>query len=107
MVDEMLKTNEFSITAITRAGGNHAFAPAVHIKEVDYSNTDSLKAAFIGQDALIITLPFTVMPADQIQMIEAAGEAGVPWIIPNEYGADNSLESITKADLGRAPGSAL
>jgi hypothetical protein len=41
-----------------------------------------------GQDCLIISLAVTAPPGTQGKLCKAAAEAGVPWILPNEWGID-------------------
>ena len=53
--------------------------------------------ALKGQDALIITLAFTAPEEVQHRIIEAAAAAGVPWVLPNEFGSDNGNSSMSKA----------
>ena len=60
------------------------------MKKVDYNDHSSLVAALKGQDALIITMAVTAPPDTQKKLIAAAAEAGVPWILPNEFGADGT-----------------
>lgn len=57
----------------------------MEITKINYEDQDSLIAAFRGQDALIITLNVTVFEQHK-GLLEAAAAAGVPWVLPNEYG---------------------
>lgn len=59
------------------------------MKKGDYESDDFLVSALKGQDMFIIMLSFTAPPAMQTKLIEAAAKAGVPWIIPCEFGSDN------------------
>lgn len=65
---------------------------AVHVKKVDYSNQSSIVDALRGQDALIITMGVTAPPEQETKLIEAAAEADVPWVLPNEFGTDGANE---------------
>ena len=50
-----------------------------------------------GQDVLIITLAATAGPEVQTGLISAAAKAGVPWVLPNEYGGDGENADLCKA----------
>lgn len=85
----LLKEGKHTVTAITRAESKVSVPTGVHhTKTVDYASQDSLVAALKGQEALIITVPAGTGGAIQEQLINAAAEAGVQWIMPNEYGID-------------------
>jgi len=68
----------------------------VHVKKVDYNDPSSLVDALKGQDALIITMGVTAPPDQQAKLVEAAAAAGVPWVIPNEFGGDGLNEEAGK-----------
>jgi hypothetical protein len=46
--------------------------------------------ALKGQDVLIITMNVLAAPDSSKKLIKAAADAGVPWILPNEWGSDAS-----------------
>lgn len=101
----LLDANKHKITAITRASSNGKAPEGVHdIKKVDYESHSSLVEALKGQDALIITMNVSAGATAQTQLINAAKDAGIEWIMPNEYGIDpahnKSLGEDTK--LGTA-----
>lgn len=66
------------------------------IKKVDYGSHASLVSALQGQDALIITLAVTAPHDQQTKLISAAAEAGVSWILPNEWGSDTAHPQFDK-----------
>lgn len=88
----MLKNGKQKITAITREGSNNKVPEGVEVKKVDYNNPSTIVEALKGQDALIITMAVTAPPDQQSKLIEAAAEAGVPWVLPNEFGGDGLNE---------------
>lgn len=55
-------------------------------KSVDYNNHASLVEGLKGQDALIITMATTAPKDTQQKLVAAAKDAGVQWIVPNEWG---------------------
>lgn len=63
---------------------------------VDYSRPETLVTALRGHDALVITLSgFSPKDTEQ-KLIEAAGEAGVEWILPNEWAPDTANEALVR-----------
>ncbi|KAF1349140.1 hypothetical protein BDV97DRAFT_377728 [Delphinella strobiligena] len=78
IAEALLDTGRHVVTAITRAESNAKLPDGVQVKK----------------DALLITMGVTA-PADQEnKLIEAAAEANVPWILPNEWGTDTTDESL-------------
>jgi len=96
IVEAMLKNGKHKITAITREGSTNKIAEGVHVKKVNYDDPSSLVDALKGQDALVITMGVTAPPDQQTKLIEAAAAAGVPWVIPNEFGGDGLNEKAGK-----------
>ena len=45
-------------------------------------------------DALVITLNGRAPHETETQLIKAAGEAGVKWILPNEWSPDSTHEGM-------------
>lgn len=75
----------------------------MHVKKVDYGNQSSLVEALRGQDVLIITMGVMAPPDAEGKLIEAAAEANVPWILPNEWGGDMLNESLSTESLVGPP----
>ena len=95
MTAELLKTGNHNITAISRIDSESKFPEGVKVARVDYGSPKSLVDALQGQDALVITL--SVFAHDQQKaLIEAAGEAGVKWILPNEFGFDTGNPAVVR-----------
>ena len=65
---------------------------------VDYARPETLVAALRGQDALVVTLGVSVPEEVHRAVVRAAADAGVPWVLPNEWGADTDDEG-TRRDL--------
>lgn len=72
-----------------QAESHSTFPDGIAIKQVQYDRPDTLIDALRGQDALIIILSGRA-PIQEIEakLVEAAAEAGVPWILPNELVKD-------------------
>src|ERR1700759_403324 len=89
IADHLLKTGK-NITALTRKGSPSKITAGILIKEVDYDDPATLVSALEGQDCLIITISVFAPPDTQSKLVQAAAEAKVPWIMPNEWGGDTS-----------------
>ncbi|KAJ6599802.1 putative isoflavone reductase family protein [Mycena vulgaris] len=103
MVDALLKTGKHHITAITRADSTSQLPAGVEVKKVDYEDSASLVDALRGQDALIITMSVMSPPGQSAKLIEAAAAAGVPWVLPNEYGGDLTEHAMQAEIMIGAP----
>lgn len=60
-------------------------------------------SALKNQDALVITMAVTAPPGTQEALILAAEDAGVQWILPNEWGADSGTEAFRKETIIGTP----
>ncbi|KAK7948393.1 uncharacterized protein PG986_009279 [Apiospora aurea] len=96
IVDALLQKGKHEVTAITRKGSTNVMPAGVTVAVVDYENPSTLVDALRGQEALIITLPSTGLDqqATQLRLVEAAAEAGVPYILPNEWTVDMADENL-------------
>lgn len=65
-------------------------------RSIDYNKPETIVDALRGQDALVITLAGGVPPDTEEKLIRAAGEAGVKWILPNEWCPDTENEGLVK-----------
>ncbi|KAH8173532.1 NAD(P)H-binding domain-containing protein [Sarocladium implicatum] len=88
IVQELLKTGQHTVTAITRGLTGKDIPSGLKIAEVNYDVEDTLVAALKGQQFLIISLAVTAAPDTQEKLIAAAAKAGVPWVMPNAYSPD-------------------
>jgi uncharacterized protein YbjT (DUF2867 family) len=85
------------VTALSRQDSTATFASGVTVKRGDYKSSEFLESALEGQDVLIITLAMDASPEVQSDLIKAAAKAGVPWILPNEYGSDGGNLELSNA----------
>ena len=88
MTEEMLKLGKYKVTAITRADSTNTVPEGCETRKIDYADPASIVDALKGHDALVITMNTRAPPEYQTKLIEAAAEANVPWVLPNEYGYD-------------------
>ncbi|OCL02031.1 NAD(P)-binding protein [Glonium stellatum] len=79
-----LHSANFTISVLTRPDSNSTYPSYVTSVKTDYSHP-SLLDAFRGQDAVISTVGFTGT-SFQIQLIDAADQAGVKRFVPSEFG---------------------
>jgi hypothetical protein len=86
-----------SITAVTRLESSATFPAGTSVTKVSYDDHASLVNAFKGHQALVISLGFAVPLESQNALIDAAGEAGVEYIFPCEFGSDTDDVELSKA----------
>ena len=96
MVEELLKTGRHTVTAITRSDSNTDLPAGITLRQVDYSDKSSIVKALQGQDALVITLGGAAPKEVQSALIQAAVEAKVRFILPNEWSPDTAHEGLLK-----------
>ncbi|KAF7563331.1 hypothetical protein G7046_g780 [Stylonectria norvegica] len=85
-----------TITAISRTDSKATFPAEVIVKKGSYSDEEFLVSALKGQDVLIIQLGRFAEDALHEQLIRAAGKAGVPYVLPTEFGSDIEAEQMVK-----------
>jgi hypothetical protein len=98
MVKSLLETGQHTITALTRSAST-PLPPGVATAAVDYDDPATLVAALKGQDALVITLSVTAPPDTQSKLFRAAADAGVPWVLPNQW-SPNTADAGLARDVG-------
>jgi hypothetical protein len=96
MTEYLLKSGKHTVTAITRPDSTTKLPEGVKVAKVDYNSHQSLVDGFQGQDVLIITLPAFATSDTQSKLIKAAGDAGIPWILPNEWSPDTANEELNR-----------
>ncbi|KAI0129652.1 CipA protein [Xylariales sp. AK1849] len=104
IVDELLEAGKHQVTAITRIDSDSAIPEGVKVAKVNYDDHSTLVDALKGQEVLIITMSVQAPKDQQSKLVEAAAEAGVPWILPNEWGGDQTNESLSN-DIFLGPAS--
>lgn len=96
MAEALIKNGKHTVTALTRSDSQSTLPEGIIVKKVNYDDQSTLVEALKGQDALIITLGSQASSDTDEKLIRAAGEAGVKWILPNEWGPDNADETVTR-----------
>ncbi|KAJ5676098.1 hypothetical protein N7462_008995 [Penicillium macrosclerotiorum] len=93
MAEALLKTGKHTVTVLTRASSKSKLPEGAIPKIIDYEKLDTLVEALKGQEALVITMKSQVKEAES-KLITAAAEAGVKWIMPNEWCPDSTNEGL-------------
>ncbi|KAF2725903.1 NAD(P)-binding protein [Polychaeton citri CBS 116435] len=96
MTKALISTGKHVVTAISREDSQSKLPDGVIVKKVDYNRPETIVEALRGQDALIITLSGHVPKGTDTELINAASEAGVPWVLPNEWSPDSANEDLVK-----------
>lgn len=94
MLQALFEAGKHNVTAITRSDGQTELPDGVRCHQVDYENHDSLVKALQDQDVLIITLSGYAPQGTEMKLVEAAGDAGVKWILPNEWSPDTANHAL-------------
>jgi putative NADH-flavin reductase len=84
IAEELVKKN-IAVTALTRPDSSSTFPSTLTVAKVSNDDHAGLVKVLTGQDVLIITLGVTAPQDTQPKLIRAAAEAGVKFIIPNEW----------------------
>ena len=92
----LVKTGKHTVTALTRQGSKTEVPSGVKAIPVDYNDESTVVAALKGQQFLVITLAVTAPPDVHSKIVQAAARAGVPHIMPNIFGLDDSNEALIK-----------
>ncbi|KAK4543266.1 hypothetical protein LTR36_005816 [Oleoguttula mirabilis] len=105
IVEALVKQGKHKVTAITRPDSTSSMPAGLHdIKKADYSDHDSLVKALSGQDFLIITMGIMAAKDSQQKLVDAAKEAGIKYIMPNEWGMDVAQNEQLGNDTMLGPG---
>lgn len=87
IAESLLAKSSFKLTAISRVGSSPP-PSGVHVITVDYSKPETIVEALKGQDVLIVTMAVSAPAGTAATLYKAAAKAGVPWILPSEFGID-------------------
>jgi len=96
ITEALLKTGKHTVTALTRHDSSSKLPEGVVVKKVDYANSETVVEALRGLEALVMTLGGYTSQETVELIIRAAGEAGVKWLLPNEWSPDSAHEGLVK-----------
>ncbi|KAH0491060.1 hypothetical protein TgHK011_002505 [Trichoderma gracile] len=102
IAEELLKTGKHTVTAITRINSASELPKGVKVAQIDYDDEDTIVDALKGHQFLFISLAVTAPKDAQAKLIDAAAKAGVPWVMPNSYGADYANKALQEDIMTRA-----
>ncbi|PVI02809.1 putative oxidoreductase CipA-like protein [Periconia macrospinosa] len=97
ITQELLKTGNHIVTAISRPSSNSTLPNGVKVACVDYTSEDDteLVQALTGQQALIVSLSVAARGA-AINIIRAAAKAKVQYLFPNWFGHDAENDALCR-----------
>lgn len=104
MAQSLIDTGRFTVTAITRPESTSKLPAGIKVAKASTNDHDALVSAFRGQDALIITLSVTAAAETHGQLVRAAADAGVPWVLPNDWGFDTTIDEVVNDIPGASKG---
>ncbi|KAK6396413.1 hypothetical protein LTR65_009497 [Meristemomyces frigidus] len=89
VLQALVNDGNYNVTVIARAASKTTFPESVSVVKInDFNDHPQLVKALKGQDVLLSAIGFEGY-AVQYQLIDAAIEAGVPRLVPSEWGFDN------------------
>jgi len=89
-------------SVLARPSSTATYPSSVTVHTGDYNDEDFVVGALKGQDILILVPAYTVADI-QIPLIKAAAKAGVPYILPCEFGSDPThVKMNTELDMMNA-----
>ncbi|KAF5717916.1 oxidoreductase like [Fusarium mundagurra] len=87
-IKALLALGIHTITAVQRIEAASTFPPEVIVKTGDLKDESFLASTFQGHDAVVLMPPLPHLITLQESAVRAAAEAGVPYILPAEFGPD-------------------
>jgi NmrA-like family len=98
ITEALVKTGIHHVTAITRPDSKNKMPSGVIVKRSEYDDAAALTEALRGQDVLIITMNVMAPKDSQTKLIDAAAAAGVPWILPNQWGSVDPTHALLRKE---------
>jgi len=95
ILKQLLASNAFEVTVLTRESSTAVFPSNVTVKKVNYEEPSSLISALQGIEAIVSTLA-TLSVGTQTKLIDAAIAAGVKRFLPSEFGNDTTNAKSTQ-----------
>ncbi|KAI1327085.1 putative oxidoreductase CipA [Xylariaceae sp. FL0255] len=97
IADALVKKGKHRVTVITRPESTRSIPPGVHnVKKVQLEDYPSIVEALKGQHALVITLSAGAAKGTEEKLMDAAVEAGVQWVMPNDWGCDETNSALMR-----------
>ncbi|EWY81239.1 hypothetical protein FOYG_15514 [Fusarium oxysporum NRRL 32931] len=93
-VKALLAPGIHTITAIQRIEATSKFPPEVIVKSGNLKDESFLASTFQGHDAVVLMPPLPQLVSLQEPAVRAAAKAGVPYILPAEFGPDSFASKL-------------
>lgn len=87
-IDALVELGPHTITAIQRPEAASTFPVGITVKKGNLRDEAFLTEVLKGQDVLVLMPPLAQLVELQEPAIRAAANAGVPYILPSEFGPD-------------------
>ncbi|KAL5610359.1 hypothetical protein FOVSG1_005040 [Fusarium oxysporum f. sp. vasinfectum] len=87
-IDALVELGAHTITAIQRPEAASTFPVGITVKKGNLRDEAFLTGVLKGQDVLVLMPPLAQLVELQEPAIRAAANAGVPYILPSEFGPD-------------------
>lgn len=91
-----LVKKRFNVTVLSRAESNAEFPSSVKVAKGDFNDAAFLQSALRGNEAFVITLGVMAPEDLQHKLLEAAAQAGVKYVLPNEFGQNNGDPQVAE-----------
>ncbi|KAK6193962.1 transcriptional regulator [Pestalotiopsis sp. IQ-011] len=95
IVSALAASGIHEVSVISRPESTAKLPASVTVRRGAYDDETFLVSALAGQDALVVALGFQAMDA-QVPLIRAAARAGVPYVVPCEFGSDPTNEPLCR-----------
>ncbi|KAH8198755.1 hypothetical protein TruAng_007075 [Truncatella angustata] len=87
IVASLIESGIHNVSVVTRPDSKAEFPSTVKVHKGLYDDEAFLASALANQDVLILALSYQAYGA-QIPLIKAAAKAGIPYVVPCEFGSD-------------------
>ncbi|KAG5786880.1 hypothetical protein H9Q69_014047 [Fusarium xylarioides] len=98
VLDKLIATPHLNVQVLRNLGSKSVYPTVIEVTDVDYSSTEELTRALIGQHALVSTVGAPGI-SSQYQLIDACVAAGVKRFIPSDFGVDLDNPNAQKLPL--------
>jgi len=102
IANAIIQAGKHNITGITRTHSKSQLPAGVVNREVNYEDLSTIASELECQDILIITMAVTATPGTHNKLVKAAADAGVSWVMPNEFSIGENTQGNEDTFLGDA-----
>lgn len=98
ILDKLLASRRFNIQVLKRPDSSSTYSTNVKVVETDFSDLESLKSAFQGQDAVVSVVGDASILGQKL-MVDAAISAGVKRFLPSNFGSNMTNPNSRKLPI--------